>query len=175
MELSWLASNDDHTPIAGLSYAIKIGTTPNGEEIMSANANTNGIRKSSEKGNAEHSLKWRVSIPAGIYYWSVQAIDAAYAGSNFTTTNKFTVTAETISTDSDGDGVDDALDLCPNTPVGAQVNANGCAQSQLDDDKDGVMNDKDLCPNTPVGATVDSNGCSTGQLDDDKEDRKSVV
>jgi len=33
--------------------------------------------------------------------------------------------------DTDGDGVPDPMDKCPNTPPGAPVNRNGCADSQL--------------------------------------------
>jgi hypothetical protein len=33
--------------------------------------------------------------------------------------------------DTDGDGVPDAIDVCPNTPAGAIVNANGCSINQL--------------------------------------------
>lgn len=69
--------------------------------------------------------------------------------------------------DSDGDGVTDDVDACPDTPAGEAVDANGCAQSQLDDDGDGVTNDIDACPGTPAGETVDANGCSASQLDDD--------
>jgi hypothetical protein len=36
VELSWLAATDDHTPSEGLTYAIKIGTTQGGEEVMSS-------------------------------------------------------------------------------------------------------------------------------------------
>ncbi|OCB71739.1 hypothetical protein FBGL_11050, partial [Flavobacterium glycines] len=50
--------------------------------------------------------------------------------------------------DTDKDGVEDAKDLCPNTPIGEVVNASGCSSSQLDDDNDGVKNNLDLCPNT---------------------------
>lgn len=63
------------------------------------------------------------------------------------------------STDSDGDGVNDAADLCPGTPVGAAVDANGCAASQQDDDGDGVSNAADLCPSTLAGTAVNANGC----------------
>jgi hypothetical protein len=69
--------------------------------------------------------------------------------------------------DSDGDGVSDALDLCPNTPAGAAVNPSGCATSQLDSDGDGVSDALDLCPNTPAGAAVNPSGCATSQLDSD--------
>jgi OOP family OmpA-OmpF porin len=58
--------------------------------------------------------------------------------------------------DSDGDGVVDNLDKCPNTPAGARVDANGC---ELDSDKDGVVDRLDRCPNTPIGTKVDAAGC----------------
>ncbi len=70
--------------------------------------------------------------------------------------------------DSDGDGVIDKLDQCPNTPLGTKVDEKGCP-IPLDDDKDGVVNDRDQCPNTPMGETVNSVGCSASQLDDDRD------
>jgi VCBS repeat-containing protein len=98
VELSWLAASDDHTPPAGLTYALKIGTTPGAENIMGANANTSGKRKVSEKGNVEHNKKWRLSLPVGVYYWSVQAIDASYSGSEFSLSNKFEITSQGLTT-----------------------------------------------------------------------------
>ncbi|MDP5130130.1 MAG: OmpA family protein, partial [Paraglaciecola sp.] len=61
--------------------------------------------------------------------------------------------------DSDNDGVNDTLDMCPNTAPGTQVDAKGC---DIDQDKDGVLNSLDLCPNTPAGTKVNSNGCAIG-------------
>ena len=58
--------------------------------------------------------------------------------------------------DSDGDGVYDHLDQCPNTPQNATVDDTGC---QLDSDGDGVFDDQDNCPDTPKEATVDDVGC----------------
>ncbi len=58
--------------------------------------------------------------------------------------------------DSDGDGVTDDLDQCPNTPAGAPVDTKGCP---LDSDGDGVFDYLDQCPNTPAGAPVDTKGC----------------
>jgi OOP family OmpA-OmpF porin len=60
--------------------------------------------------------------------------------------------------DSDGDGVTDDLDRCPDTPKGVTVDAKGCP---LDSDGDGVPDYLDKCPNTPEGATVDARGCWT--------------
>ena len=61
--------------------------------------------------------------------------------------------------DSDGDGVIDSNDLCPDTPAGSEVDVNGCVIVFNDADNDGVEDSVDSCPNTPAGSTVDSNGC----------------
>ena len=72
--------------------------------------------------------------------------------------------------DNDGDGVINDLDiLCPNSPIGEPVNADGCAQSELDDDDDGVKNNADLCSDTPSGVAVDADGCSEEQRTSDSD------
>ena len=60
--------------------------------------------------------------------------------------------------DSDGDGVLDDRDQCPNTTPGTRVDSTGCPVP-LDSDGDGVTDDRDQCPNTPAGTQVDSSGC----------------
>lgn len=62
--------------------------------------------------------------------------------------------------DSDHDGVFDIYDECPNTPEGNAVDAKGCL---LDTDKDGVLDIDDKCPQTPFGKVVDAKGCHTLQ------------
>lgn len=57
--------------------------------------------------------------------------------------------------DSDGDGVLNTEDQCPDTPKGAIVDKNGCP----DADMDGVTDDMDKCPGTPEGISVDQDGC----------------
>jgi len=52
--------------------------------------------------------------------------------------------------DSDGDGIPDATDECPNDAT------NKC---NVDEDGDGVTDDVDQCLNTPAGAVVDATGC----------------
>jgi OOP family OmpA-OmpF porin len=66
------------------------------------------------------------------------------------------VNAEGCELDGDGDGVVDGLDKCPNTPAGRKVNAQGC---ELDSDGDGVVDGIDKCPNTPAGRKVNAEGC----------------
>jgi outer membrane protein OmpA-like peptidoglycan-associated protein len=58
--------------------------------------------------------------------------------------------------DTDGDGVPDKKDKCPDTPMGAKVDANGCP---LDTDGDGIFDGLDQCPGTPKGCKVDGKGC----------------
>lgn len=59
-----------------------------------------------------------------------------------------------LKKDSDGDGVADHLDKCPNTPAGAKVDGAGC---ELDTDGDGVPDWKDKCPTEKGSAEL--NGC----------------
>jgi OOP family OmpA-OmpF porin len=90
--------------------------------------------------------------------------------------------------DSDGDGVMDQLDKCPNTPKGTKVDGSGCKLPDMvnktivkqiiepapmsfdneecpvktdlpDRDRDGVEDSIDQCPNTPCDFSVDKNGC----------------
>ncbi|HXH29127.1 MAG TPA: thrombospondin type 3 repeat-containing protein, partial [Candidatus Polarisedimenticolia bacterium] len=61
------------------------------------------------------------------------------------------------SLDTDGDGVLDVSDRCPDTPQGALVDKHdGCP---WDLDGDGVLEGLDACPNTPRGWPVDAKGC----------------
>jgi OmpA-OmpF porin, OOP family len=59
--------------------------------------------------------------------------------------------------DEDGDGVLDADDACPKTPLGVPVDSSGCIN---DNDGDGVPDYLDQCPETPLGNVVDTDGCS---------------
>jgi ABC-2 type transport system ATP-binding protein len=50
--------------------------------------------------------------------------------------------------DTDGDGVNDSIDQCPNSAADASVDSNGCTPETAnnDDDNDGVINANDNCP-----------------------------
>ena len=58
--------------------------------------------------------------------------------------------------DTDGDGVEDREDGCPETPLQAIVDGSGCPSDQ---DGDGIFDGIDLCAGTARGATVDGAGC----------------
>jgi OOP family OmpA-OmpF porin len=87
--------------------------------------------------------------------FGVDAYNLGKGRTDFMPTIGLTYAAGTTK-DSDGDGVPDNVDQCPNTPAGVRVDSTGCP---LDSDKDGVPDYKDHCPNTPAGTKVDENGC----------------
>lgn len=71
-----------------------------------------------------------------------------------------------VDVDTDGDGVLDSIDACPNTPPGTSVDASGCPLppapvpvAVTDSDGDGVPDTLDKCPGTAPGLRVDANGC----------------
>ena len=59
--------------------------------------------------------------------------------------------------DTDGDGVFDNIDECPNTTPAKTVYSQKC---MADTDMDGVLNKLDHCPNTAQGADVNNAGCA---------------
>lgn len=70
------------------------------------------------------------------------------------------------TTDSDGDGVPDDFDACPDTPAAAAVDARGCPLAVAvdgDRDGDGVADAIDLCPASMRGVIVDARGCAEPQ------------
>ena len=88
-----------------------------------------------------------------------------------------TQTSNTINLngDADGDGVNDPIDLCPDTPQGAQVDADGCAESQKDPDNDGVTGLNDNCPTTPNPGQEDTDGDGIGDACDPDIDGDGIA
>lgn len=77
---SWNASTDNETAAAGLTYNLRIGTTPGGSEVMSI---ANSLKP--VMGNVQQNLSWTIEglNPNINYYWSVEAVDNSYQGSGY--------------------------------------------------------------------------------------------
>ncbi len=73
--------------------------------------------------------------------------------------------------DTDGDGVPDSSDNCPNTPNAAQTDTDGdgigdACDPLTDSDGDGVGDSTDNCPNTPNATQTDTDGDGIGDACD---------
>ena len=119
--LSWNAATDTKTAQNGLSYNIYIGTTSGDDNVAPAMADlsggsSDGLRRIATIG-PNQGTSWTItSLADGTYYWSVQAVDTALAGSAWATEGTFTVdsAAPTISSTTPADnatGVDPTANL----------------------------------------------------------------
>lgn len=97
VRLFWHRASDDLTISAGLTYNIRIGTTPGGVDIVSPMADiATGFRKIADMGNAFQDTSWVIkNLSPGTYYWAVQAIDNSYIGSLFSQEESFVIGAST--------------------------------------------------------------------------------
>ena len=117
--ISWAGATDNwgngkRTPAAGLTYSVRIGSTPGGEEILASGSDIDGVKAVADAGNAENNLSWKLNVPMGDYYVAVQSIDASFVGSAFTDEEKYTVTSAFKLGDSNGDDGINILDLTTN-------------------------------------------------------------
>ncbi|WP_422759424.1 FG-GAP-like repeat-containing protein [Microcoleus anatoxicus] len=87
----WNKATDAQTPANGLSYNLRVGTTPGGSDILAPMSLNDGTRQVVALGNANQNTQWQLKdLSPETYYWSVQAIDTAWAGSPFATEGTFT-------------------------------------------------------------------------------------
>lgn len=98
---TWDASTDAQTPVSILSYNLRIGTAPGLSDVLSANANlATGKLFTQNSGNAGQKTSFTISnLVNGTYYWQVQAVDNAFAGSAFSAEQSFIVDNSAVSTE----------------------------------------------------------------------------
>lgn len=84
LTVTWGNGTDAQTQTCDLNYALRIGTTSGGNEILAAHANADGTRRNFLDGNMGRTHKYVIDlhsyVPATIYV-AVQAIDAQHSGS----------------------------------------------------------------------------------------------
>jgi hypothetical protein len=92
VHFSWNAASDSQTPSAGLTYNLRIGTTPGGSDILAPSSSPQGWHQLPEMGNVQHGLMALFNYtPNTPYYWSVQAVDSAFAASGFAPEQNFRI------------------------------------------------------------------------------------
>jgi hypothetical protein len=64
--------------------------------------------------------------------------------------------------DSDGDGVPDRLESCPNDPNKTEPGVCGCGVADIDSDTDGILDCHDNCPNISNPGQEDGDGDGAG-------------
>jgi outer membrane protein OmpA-like peptidoglycan-associated protein len=76
-----------------------------------------------------------------------------------------------VDTDADDDGIEDAVDQCPNDPedIDGDRDEDGCPESPEDIDGDGILNEADACPEVAEDRDgfEDEDGCP--ELDNDQD------
>jgi len=128
-------------------YTVQIGKDPEGKKLLQR------LTREGECGfwvNADD-----IASSQGMANF-VQKVFLEKAPPKLVVIEEVVVKEEIVILDSDGDGVPDNLDKCPDTPKGVKVDANGCP---LDTDGDGVPDYLDKCPGTPKGPVVNNMGC----------------
>jgi predicted nucleotidyltransferase len=93
VQFQWNKSTDNETAQGGLKYNLVIGTASNEVNTLSPMSNrSNGFRKIIGLGNTNHDTAWTIKgLSNGNYFWSVQALDNSFAGSDFSTEKSFAI------------------------------------------------------------------------------------
>src|SRR5690554_4629476 len=94
VSFNWTPSTDEETPDEAITYNISIGTDSEEENILSSMSDlSSGFRRIPARGNMGVNTEFILSgLPEGTYYWRVQAVDGAFAGSPFTEEQSFIIT-----------------------------------------------------------------------------------
>ncbi len=91
--LAWSPGLDRQTVISGLTYNIRVGSSPGAADIVSPMASlATGRRHISGRGNVGTNLTWTLrNLKPGTYYWAIQTLDHTYSGSVFSDEDTFTI------------------------------------------------------------------------------------
>jgi len=94
LRFNWDRVSDPNNPESSLYYNVRIGTAQGASNVLNPMANTlNGTRRISGMGNAQtNTFKILKGVsPGQTFYWSVQAIEQNYAGSEWAVEQSYTI------------------------------------------------------------------------------------
>lgn len=116
LKITWQRGHDAQTSACDLTYELRIGSTPGGNDIMCANALPDGTRRNLLEGEMGRNLQFFLNtnnLAEGTYYVSVQAIDAGRLGSEWSDEAVYVhkVSAPVIAPIGEGYATSDTLSL----------------------------------------------------------------
>ena len=93
MILNWDSATDVETNAKSLTYNLRIGTKPGGDDIFSPGSDSaTGNQLKFESGRIRKvDSGYIVNIPPGKYYWSIQTVDGGFKTSPFATGDSLVV------------------------------------------------------------------------------------
>jgi hypothetical protein len=95
VQFNWNKAKDDNAPTSGITYSLSIGTGYSNSDVVSVESDlATGMQKKPQDGNVGKDTSWQISLPPGKYYYSVQAVDASFAGSSFSDRKMFILSAQ---------------------------------------------------------------------------------
>lgn len=103
VKIRWNKGSDAETPTKSLSYNYYLRNLDTGVYLTYPNSDVaTGTRQVTGMGNAWLNSGWDISrLPKGRYAWSVQTVDAGYAGSVFAPEQTFVITDDLPDQDED--------------------------------------------------------------------------
>jgi PKD repeat protein/predicted nucleotidyltransferase len=79
----WSKSIDNNTPNPALNYILRIGTSSGGNQIKASQTLSNGFLLMPYPANIISDTVYKIKLPVGKYYWSVQSVDKSSLASDF--------------------------------------------------------------------------------------------
>jgi len=147
-----------------------IAVSPWNAEAFSSNGNSLGVV-------GEGSMSYFSDPPSATFSFNGPDIakvtfyrnsENTFAGIAQVPLDNFVLTIPNVSVDSDGDGVNDGDDGCPNDPNKTAPGSAGCGVAEpVDSDGDGVNDGDDGCPNDPNKTAPGIGGCGVSDVDSD--------
>jgi hypothetical protein len=102
LSLSWGNGSDDITPTLGLYYNLRVGTLPNGNDVVSGKYSTSSNPTQGYLGNMMQAKNYTLNLTnEKTYYWQIQTIDGGLKSSSWSSVQEYTPNDCVIPSNSD--------------------------------------------------------------------------
>ncbi len=157
IRLQWNDSADDATPPRAMRYLLRVGTTPGGNEILSAA--TSLADPPHYRLAPDQAGHWLHRLPPGTFYWSVRAIDGARAFSPWAGEQSIHLSEGILSEtlfDANRDRLVDASDVVATVAMIGTADTADLLVADIDGNGEIEERDADLLADYMVGRVPDT-------------------